>query len=114
MELLARFLIGGTVVSLFSLLGDVFKPKSFAGLFGGAPSVALASLGLAFSLHGPEYVALEGRSMILGAFGLFVYCRLVAGCTMRKSWSVLPTTLLVLPAWFVVSLGLWWILLGKT
>ena len=41
-EILARFVIGGVVVSVFALIGDVIKPKSFAGLFGAAPSVALA------------------------------------------------------------------------
>ncbi len=45
-EIILRFLIGGAVVSAFALLGDLFKPKSFAGLFGAAPSVALATLGL--------------------------------------------------------------------
>jgi len=38
--------MGGMIVSLFASLGDVLKPKSFAGLFGAAPSVALATLGL--------------------------------------------------------------------
>ena len=31
-----RFLFGGGIVSLFVLLGDVFKPKSFAGVFSAA------------------------------------------------------------------------------
>jgi hypothetical protein len=35
---IVRFLIGGIVVSLFATLGDVLRPKSFAGLFGPAPS----------------------------------------------------------------------------
>jgi hypothetical protein len=43
-----RSLIGGLVVSLFAVIGDVLRPKSFAGLFGAAPSIALATLGLAF------------------------------------------------------------------
>ena len=43
-ELFIRFLIGGAVVSSFALLGEVFRPKTFAGLFGAAPSIALASL----------------------------------------------------------------------
>ena len=33
-------------MSLFAILGDPLKPKSFAGLFDAAPSVALATLGL--------------------------------------------------------------------
>jgi hypothetical protein len=32
-EILLRFAIGGAVVSAFAVLGDLFKPKSFAGLF---------------------------------------------------------------------------------
>ena len=35
-EILVRFLIGGIAVSFFSVLGDLFKPKSFAGLFWGS------------------------------------------------------------------------------
>ena len=45
-QILIRFLVGGAMVSVFALIGDVLKPKSFAGLFGAAPSVALATLGL--------------------------------------------------------------------
>jgi hypothetical protein len=36
-EYLVRFLVGGIVVSAFAMLGDVLKPKSFAGLFGARP-----------------------------------------------------------------------------
>ena len=56
-----RTVIGGVVVSCFSILGDLLKPKSFAGLFGAAPSVALASLYLALKQHGIQYASLEGR-----------------------------------------------------
>ena len=31
-EILLRFAIGGVVVSLFAIVGDIFRPKSFAGL----------------------------------------------------------------------------------
>src|SRR5580700_601388 len=62
-----RFLVGGIVVALFSALGDVLKPKSFAGLLGAAPSVALATLGLTIASNGTAYAALEARSMIGGA-----------------------------------------------
>ena len=57
MERLLRAVIGGVVVSAFALLGDVFQPKRFAGLFGAAPSVALASLGLAQSLSSCKRIA---------------------------------------------------------
>jgi hypothetical protein len=32
-----RFFVGGVVVSIFAILGDLLKPKSFAGLIGAAP-----------------------------------------------------------------------------
>ena len=44
-QILVRFLVGGAVVSAFAIIGDLLKPKSFAELFGDAPSVALATLG---------------------------------------------------------------------
>ena len=67
-----RFLIGGTVVSLFALIGDLLRPKSFAGLFGAAPSVALATLAFAVHSNGTSYAAVEGRSMIAGSVAMFV------------------------------------------
>ena len=51
-EYVFRFLIGGAVVSAFSMLGDLLRPKSFAGLFGAAPSVAFATLGIAIYQQG--------------------------------------------------------------
>jgi hypothetical protein len=54
-EYLVRFLVGGVVVSAFAMLGDVLRPKSFAGLFGAAPSVALATLGIAVYRDGSDF-----------------------------------------------------------
>jgi hypothetical protein len=45
-ELFIRLVVGGTVVSFFAVLGDLLKPKSFAGLLGTRLSVALATLSL--------------------------------------------------------------------
>jgi Protein of unknown function (DUF3147) len=53
MDYLVRFVAGGVVVSLFAIVGDVLRPKSFAGLFGAAPSVALATLTLASGVKAP-------------------------------------------------------------
>jgi hypothetical protein len=57
-EYVIRFLVGGAVVSV---LGDLLRPKSFAGLFGAAPSVALATLGTAVYQHGADYAACKFR-----------------------------------------------------
>jgi hypothetical protein len=56
-EYMVRFIVGGFLVSLFAIIGDVVRPKSFAGLFGAAPSIALATLGCPSSgILGPSAV----------------------------------------------------------
>lgn len=112
MEYLIRFLAGGFVVSLFAMLGEVLRPKSFAGLFGAAPSVALATLTLAFWKHGGAYVSTEGRSMILGAIALGVYSVLVCQFLMRVRCSAVATTLAAIAAWLAIAVGLKQALLG--
>jgi hypothetical protein len=106
-ETLIRFAIGGVVVSLFAILGDVFRPKSFAGLFGAAPSIALATLGLSVLHTGKAYAAIEARSMILGAAGFCIYAALVGRLVPRRKASALKTTLVLMPVWFAVSFGAW-------
>jgi hypothetical protein len=55
--LIFRFVVGGIIVSIFAMLGDLLKPRSFAGLFSAAPSVALATLGLTILTDGKLYAA---------------------------------------------------------
>jgi len=109
-ETLLRFAIGGAVVTLFATLGDVFRPKSFAGLFGAAPSIALATLGLTVVHNGKAYAAIEARSMILGAAAFCVYAALVCWVGMRWKVGALKTTLTLMPVWFAVSFGGWMLL----
>ena len=103
-EYVLRFLIGGVVVSAFAVVGDVLRPKSFAGLFGAAPTIALATLSLAFAKQGAGYAATEGRSMIIGAVALWLYS--VAVCQLMQRWrfSAWAATSLALLAWFAVAL----------
>jgi hypothetical protein len=89
-EILFRFAIGGVVVAAFATLGDLFKPKSFAGLFGAAPSVTLATPGMAAVTNGRLDAATEARSMMGGALALLVYTLSVSWILMRYkrgSWS---------------------------
>jgi Protein of unknown function (DUF3147) len=87
--ILIRFLVGGAVVSGFAIIGDVLKPKSFAGLFGAAPSVALATLGLTVATERPSYAATEARSMMAGAVAFFFYASLVSWIMMRYKMKAL-------------------------
>jgi uncharacterized membrane protein (GlpM family) len=112
MEYVLRFLIGGSIVSLFAVFGDVLRPKSAAGLLGAAPSVALATLGLAYWKHGPGYVATESLSMMIGAIALGIYSFAVCQLLMRAKLPALAATGISLVAWLAVALGLERVLIG--
>jgi hypothetical protein len=112
MDYVIRFVAGGVIVSVFAMVGDILRPKSFAGLFGAAPSVALVTLSVAFFEHGGAYVATEARSMILGAIAFGAYSMLVCQLLMRARWSALGATLTATVAWLGVALGLKQALLG--
>ena len=66
----------------------------------------MATLGLAFSKHGGDYVAIEGRSMVLGSIALAAYRRDVCQVLMRAEWSALKATLTALAVWLVAAIGL--------
>lgn len=106
-ELIARFLIGGVIVSAFAGLAEIFRPKSFAGLFGAAPSIALATIGITISSHGKAYAAIEARSMIFGAIAFFCYAAAVSWILLRYKPSALAATVALMPIWFVVSFALY-------
>jgi urea transporter len=110
-EYVIRFFIGGLAVSAFAVLGDAFRPKSFAGLFGAAPSVALATLAIAFLNRDPAYAALEGRSMMIGSLALCLYS--VAVCQLLKRYEVpaLVATLVSLIVWILAALCGKWLLI---
>jgi hypothetical protein len=100
-----RFLAGGLAVSAFAALSDTLRPKSFAGLFGAAPSIALATLLITLSQKGTPFAAIEGRSMIVGAFALAAYSW--TECVLLKKFllSSRTATMAALAVWFAVALG---------
>jgi Protein of unknown function (DUF3147) len=107
--ILIRFLIGGIAVSLFSVLGDLFKPKSFAGLCGAAPSVALATLGLTVVSDGKHYAAIEANSMLAGAVAFFAYSSCVSWILMHGRLTALWVTIFCLPVWTLLAFGIWYV-----
>ena len=106
-EYVIRFLLGGAVVSAFAMLGDVLRPKSFAGLFGAAPSVALATLGIAVVKHGAGYASTQSSSMIAGALALTLYGVVVCHLLMRARMRALSATAVGTAIWLVAAFGLW-------
>src|ERR1700729_1976611 len=105
LEYVLRFVAGGIAVSAFAALGDTLRPKNFAGLFGAAPSIALATLLITLSEKGASFAATEGRSMIVGAFALAAYSWTV--CVLLKTFllSSWTATMAALIVWFAVALG---------
>jgi hypothetical protein len=111
MELVERFFLGGLIVSAFAVVGDVLRPKGFAGLFGAAPSVALATLTLTLLSDGKQYAALEARSMIAGAGAFLVYALVCVYLMAKRHLRSAPTTVALLPLWGICAFGLWWMFL---
>ena len=95
-----RFLMGGIAVSAFAAFADVLRPKSFAGLFGAAPSIALPTLLITLSQKGAPFAAIEGRSMIVAAFALAVYSWTVCLLLKRFTLSSWAATTAALTVWF--------------
>jgi hypothetical protein len=102
-DYLLRFLIGGVAVSAFAVLGDILRPKSFAGLFGAAPSIAICTLALAFARQGQHYAASEARSMVIGATALCLYCIAVSQLLLRFRMHAISATLWAMLVWFTCA-----------
>jgi uncharacterized membrane protein (GlpM family) len=105
MELLWRFLIGGAIVSLFALIGDVVRPKRFAGLFSAAPSVALATLALTAAREGPLVASIEARSMVLSSLGFILYVYIVQRILASGRWSAAMVSIAALAIWGVAAIA---------
>ena len=110
-DLAIRFILGGCVVSVFALLGDLVKPKSYAGIFSAAPSIALGTLGLAVVKHGGSYVSTEGRSMVIGALALYVYSQIVSLLLFRRQLHSLVVSTAAIVLWLASAFTMWFILL---
>jgi hypothetical protein len=82
-DLLIRFVLGGAIVSAFAAIAELFEPKTFSGLFGAAPSVAIATLALTYGKLGPSATATSARWMLAGTIALFVY---VTCCIWMCRW----------------------------
>jgi hypothetical protein len=112
-DIIIRFVVGGLAVSAFAVLGDVLRPKSFAGLFGAAPSIALATLAITIAQRGAGYAATEARSMMLGAVALWLYSAGVCRLMEKYGVSALPATGTMFAGWLICAFGLKWLLLGS-
>lgn len=103
--LAVRALLGGTFVALFAVLGEMLRPKSFAGVFAAAPSVALASLLITDVTKGEAAVWASAVGMIGGAVAMLAAC--VVGIDAVKRFRALRGALAAVGVWVLVAAGLY-------
>jgi hypothetical protein len=111
-DMLLRFLIGGAVVSAFAALAELFEPKTFAGLFGAAPSVAIATLSLTYVGLGPSATGTSARWMVVGTAALFVYGSCCVWVCRRQRIPVWLGAVASWLVWGVTAYALWLALRG--
>ena len=108
-ELVYRFLVGGAIVSLFAAIGDVLKPKSLAGLFAAAPSVAVSTLSLTILSNGKNYAALEAKNMIAGVAGFVLYACVCEQALARWKMHSAAVAVLGLAVWIAGTFSVWFL-----
>lgn len=99
--LLVRGLIAGLFVTLFSLVSEMAGPKSFSGMFGAAPSIALASLLVTVADRGVRPGQMQSFSMIFGAVAMVAYC--LSAVVGIDRWGARRGSLAAFASWFAVA-----------
>src|ERR1700712_1488799 len=98
-------LVGGTVVVLFAVVGEVLRPRSVAGVTSAAPSVALASLAVTVVASGGVAAATQAHGMVAGAVALFVAC--LCGLDTLKRFGAVKGSILAVVIWLGTACALW-------
>jgi hypothetical protein len=111
LTMLIRFLVGGIVVCAFAMTGEVVEPKSLAGVFGAAPSVAIATLSLTIWKEGRLYASQESRSMVAGGLAFLIYAWCCMAILPKTNWKTRTMSAAMLIVWGITALGCWFFLL---
>lgn len=99
--LAAKGLVGGLLVVAFALLSEGLKPKRFAGLFGAAPSVAIAGLAITLLDKGPHVAHQNGLGMIVGGVAMVAYA--AAAIPLLRRFRATPAATVALSVWFATA-----------
>ncbi len=94
-------LVGGAFVVVFALLSEAVSPKSFAGIFGAAPSIALASLLVTTADKGSHAAQVQSLSMTFAAAAMVAYC--VAAVATVDRFGAVRGSALAFVAWAAVA-----------
>jgi uncharacterized membrane protein (GlpM family) len=106
-DLIIRFVVGGAMVSLFAVVGELFAPKTFSGIFGAAPSVALATLALTSHKQGHTAVADLAQAMLFGTAAMLAYCAILSVVVRRLKMPAWLEAGAAWALWFAIAFPLW-------
>lgn len=102
-SIIVQALAGGTLVVLFALAGAALKPKRFAGLFSGAPSIAIAGPVVTVVALGDGPAARAGLGMLFGAAGFVAFSATVRPLIVRT--GAVAASVAGCGAWILVAVG---------
>lgn len=97
---------GGMLVLGFALIAQRLQPRTLAGIFSGAPSVVLASLGVTATTLGSGKAAEAAHSMVAGAAGMVVFCGVAV--LLEQRVGAITTSALAWIAWAMTAGGVYW------
>jgi uncharacterized membrane protein len=103
--LVGRGLLGGLLVMVFAVLGEMTKPKRFAGIFAAAPAVAIAGMTITVLSEGDHALAASGLGMIVGSVALLAYCLLAVPLVHR--WGAFKGSASAVAVWALVAGAGW-------
>jgi uncharacterized membrane protein (GlpM family) len=101
LTLFVKGCLGGTFVVLFAAVSQPLKPKSFAGLFAAAPSIALGALVVTGITKGAHADHEQSFAMIFGAAAMICYCMTAVVSVDRL--GALRGSIVAFAAWAVVA-----------
>lgn len=105
-DLVLRFALGGAVVSAFAAIAELFEPKSFSGLFGAAPSVAITTLTLTYLSDGAEATATAARWMLVATPAMLAYSACCVAACRHERVAIWLAALAAWGVWLAIALGL--------
>lgn len=106
---LLKGIVGGALVVLFALVGEIVTPRSVAGVTSGAPSVAAAGLLVTLLTSGVAMAWNLSLGMVAGAIALVTWC--LVGVDAVKRFGGLKGSLAATGVWFTVAFALWAVVL---
>jgi hypothetical protein len=103
--ILAKAVIGGTIVVVFAMVGEALQPRSLGGITSAAPSIAIAGLLIALLASGAPAAANLAMGMTAGAVALIAWC--VVGASAVKRLGAVWGSIVATGVWLAVALVLW-------